>query len=125
VAESDQPKELVLVVEDETLIRMNSVDMIRDLGFEVIEAVDADHAVSVLESVSGISVLFTDIQMPGSMDGLLLAAVVKDRWPPIALLITSGKVRPPAVDMPSGAQFIAKPYSPWQLQQQLHALRGR
>jgi CheY-like chemotaxis protein len=68
-------------------------------------------------------VLFTDIQMPGSMDGLLLAAVVKDRWPPVALLITSGKVRPD--DMPTGARFIAKPYSPWQLEEQLHSLMAR
>ena len=74
-------------------IRLESVDMIRDLGFEVIEAVDADEAVSLLESVAGIEVVFTDIQMPGSMDGLLLAAVVR-RWPPVALLIASGRERP-------------------------------
>lgn len=80
MAESNKCK--VLIVEDEALIRMNTVDMIRDLGFEVIEAVDADEAVSLLESVAGIEVVFTDIQMPGSMDGLLLAAVVRDRWPP-------------------------------------------
>src|ERR1700746_1118000 len=86
-------KDLVLVVEDEALIRMDSADVIRDLGFEVIEAVDADQAVSLLESVPGIKVVFTDIQMPGSMDGLLLAAIVRDRWPPIALLVTSGKLR--------------------------------
>ncbi len=122
VIESDKPKAVVLVVEDEFLIRMHSADMIRDLGFEVIEAVDADQAVSLLESVPGIKVVFTDIQMPGSMDGLLLAEVVRNRWPPIALLITSGKVRPPADDMPDGARFIPKPYSPWQLKEQLHLL---
>jgi CheY-like chemotaxis protein len=125
VAESNKPRDLVLVVEDEVLIRMHSADMIRDLGFEVIEAVDADEAVSLLESVPGIKVVFTDIQMPGSMDGLLLAAVVRDRWPPVALLITSGKVRPPADDMPAGARFIPKPYSPWQLKEQLHSLAAR
>lgn len=68
---------------------------------------------------------FTDIQMLGSMDGLMLAAVVRDRWPPITLLITSGKVRPPTGDMPTRARFIAKPYSPWQLREQLHSLTGR
>jgi CheY-like chemotaxis protein len=104
---------------------MHSADMIRDLGFDVIEAMDADEAVSLLESVSDIRVVFTDIQMPGSMDGLVLAAVVRDRWPPVALLITSGKVRPPMDDMPTGAQFIPKPYSPWQLKEQLHSLMGR
>jgi two-component system, response regulator PdtaR len=122
VAESNKPKELILVVEDETLIRMNSVDMIRDLGFEVIEAVNADEAVSLLETVPGIKVVFTDIQMPGSMDGLLLSAVVRDRWPPVALLITSGKVRPPVGDMPMGARFISKPYSPFELRQELQTL---
>jgi CheY-like chemotaxis protein len=122
VAESNKPKDLVLVVEDEALIRMHCADMVRDLGFEVIEAVDADEAVSLLESVPGIKVVFTDIQMPGSMDGLMLAAAVHDRWPPVALLITSGKVRPPTDDMPTGARFIPKPYSPWQIKEQLHSL---
>jgi two-component system, response regulator PdtaR len=125
VAESNKPKQLVLVVEDETLIRMNSVDMIRNLGFEVIEAIDADEAVYLLGSIPGIEVVFTDIQMPGSMDGLLLAAVVKDRWPPVALLITSGKDRPSVAEMPTGAQFIPKPYSCFELGEQLHRLTGR
>ena len=122
MAESKNPRDLVLIVEDEALIRMHCAEMVRDLGFEVIEAVDADEAVSLLESVPGIKVVFTDIQMPGSMDGLKLAAAIRDRWPPVALLITSGKVRPPADDMPTGALFIPKPYSPWQLKEQLHTL---
>src|ERR1700750_2719827 len=119
VPKSNEPKDLVLVVEDEALIRMNSVDVIRDLGFEVLEAADADDAVSLLETVRGITVVFTDIQMPGSMDGLLLAAVVRDRWPPIALLVTSGKIRPPSSDIPAGARFISKPYSASELGEQL------
>lgn len=125
MTESNKPKQLVLVVEDEILVRMNSVDMIRDLGFEVIEAVDAHEAVMLLESIPGIEVVFTDIQMPGSMDGLLLAAVVRDRWPPVALLITSGRERPSAADIPTGARFIPKPYSRYELGEQLHALAGR
>jgi CheY-like chemotaxis protein len=125
VAQPEKSKDLVLVVEDETLIRMNSADTIRDLGFEAIEAVDADHAVSLLESIPEIKVVFTDIQMPGSMDGLLLAAVVRDRWPPVALLVTSGKLHPPAADMPIGARFISKPYSSFELKEQLHTLMGR
>jgi CheY-like chemotaxis protein len=125
VAEPYNAKDLVLVVEDEALIRMSSADVIRDLGFEVIEAVDADHAVCLLETVPGITVVFTDIQMPGSMDGLLLAAVVRDRWPPIALLVTSGRMCPVSSDMPTGARFISKPYSPFELEEQLHSLTGR
>ncbi len=125
MAQSDKANDLVLVVEDEALIRMSSADAIRDLGFEVLEAADAAHAVSLLESVPGITVVFTDIQMPGSMDGLLLAAVVRDRWPPIALLVTSGKLCPGSSDMPAGARFISKPYLPSELKQQLHSLTGR
>jgi two-component system, response regulator PdtaR len=125
VARSDTARDLVLVVEDEALIRMSSADAIRDLGFEVLEAADADHAVSLLETVPGIGVVFTDIQMPGSMDGLRLAAVVRDRWPPVALLVTSGKLRPASSDMPTGARFISKPYPPSELEAHLHSLTGR
>jgi CheY-like chemotaxis protein len=124
VAESNESKALVLIVEDEVLIRMNSVDMIREFGFEVIEAGDADEAVSTLEAFPDVGLVFTDIQMAGSMDGLRLAAVIRDRWPPVALLITSGRVRPPLGDMPAGARFIAKPYSPSQLQEELRSLTG-
>jgi two-component system, response regulator PdtaR len=126
VAKSREPKDkdIVLVVEDDALLRMSSADHIRELGFEVIEAVDADHAVSLLESVPGITVLFTDIQMPGSMDGLRLAAIVRDRWPPIALLITSGQLCPSAADMPDGARFLSKPYFPPQLKDHLHSFRA-
>src|SRR4029077_351380 len=94
-------------------------------GLRCYEAEDADHAVSLLESVPGITVLFTDVQMPGSMDGLLLAAVVRDRWPPIGLLITSGKLDHPTADVPTGAGFISKPYSPLELKDQLYSLTGR
>lgn len=125
MAQSNKPKELVLVVEDEALIRINSVDMIREFGFGVIEAADADEAVSLLESVPDIGVVFTDIQMAGSMDGLRLAAFIRHRWPPVALLITSGKERPFVDDMPAGARFIPKPYSAWQLQEELQSLLGR
>ena len=111
MAESNKPKELILVVEDETLIRMNSVDMIRDLGFEVIEAVNADEAVSLLETVPGIKVVFTDIQMPGSMDGLKLAKFVRGRWPPIAIVATSGRLALGEGELPEGGVFIPKPYS--------------
>lgn len=95
---------------DDELIRMHAADVVRDLGFETLEAANADDAISLLERCSDITVVFTDIQMPGSMDGLHLVAVVRDRWPPIALLVTSG--RPPPLDtaLPRGARFVSKPY---------------
>ena len=119
---SAESRPVILVVEDDTLIRLNAADMVRDLGFEVIEAVDSDQAISILERTEGISVVFTDVQMPGSMDGLRLVALVRDRWPPVALLITSGRVRPPMEHLPAGARFLAKPYFQDQLKTHLHAL---
>src|SRR3954463_16560588 len=85
---------VVLVVEDEMLLRMRAVDMVEDAGFTSIEAVDADEAVAILESRSDIALVFTDIQMPGSMDGLKLAHVVHARWPPIRIILVSGQLKP-------------------------------
>ena len=104
MAESSTSNELVLIVEDEVLIRMNSVDMIREFGFEVIEAVDADRAIAALEANPDITVVFTDIQMAGSMDGLRLAAVIRDRWPPVELIVTSGHVSVGSKDLPALAR---------------------
>jgi two-component system, response regulator PdtaR len=117
-------KPFVLVVEDEELIRMDAVEMVRDLGFEPVEAVNADHAIALLESRSDIVAVFTDIQMPGSMDGLRLAAVIKNRWPPIALLVTSGHVSPEPSALPEGARFISKPYVRYELRDHFSALIG-
>jgi two-component system, response regulator PdtaR len=115
---------MVLVVEDDELIRMHAVDMVRDLGFETREAANADDAISLLERCSDITVVFTDIQMPGSMDGLHFLAVVRDRWPPIALLVTSGRPAPPDTALPGGARFVSKPYLSHQLKTHLFALTG-
>jgi two-component system, response regulator PdtaR len=112
----------MLVVEDDFLIRLGAADMVRELGFDAVEAVSADEAVGLLEQRNDIDIVFTDIQMPGSMDGLGLVAVVKDRWPPIALLVTSGQVRPSAMQLPSGAVFLSKPYVRAELRAQLDTL---
>lgn len=122
MSQSSSPKAVVLIVEDEGLIRMHAADMVRDLGYTAIEAVDADHAIALLEATPDIAVVFSDIQMPGSLDGLRLAAVIRDRWPPVRLLITSGQVNPPDDDLPSGARFIPKPYMLRQLEAELTAL---
>ena len=80
----------MLIVEDEFLLRIDAVDMIADAGFEVVEAGNADQAIEILEARRDITVVFTDIQMPGSMDGLKLARAVRGRWPPIKIIATSG-----------------------------------
>lgn len=101
----------ILVVEDDFLIRLNAVDMIRSGGFEVVEAANADEAIVILEKRLDITVVFTDIQMPGSMDGLKLAAAIRGRWPPIRIVATSGLVEVTEDDLPSGSRFLRKPYS--------------
>jgi DNA-binding response OmpR family regulator len=101
----------VLVVEDEALIRFAIADDLRDAGFEVFEADGADEAIEILGRERDIRLLFTDIDMPGSMDGLRLSAVVRDRWPPVRIILTSGKAVPPAALLPEGCQFMTKPYT--------------
>ena len=100
---------VVLVVEDEMLLRMRAVDMVEDAGFTSVEAVDADEAVAILESRSDIALLFTDIQMPGSMDGLGLAHAVHERWPPIKIILVSGQLTPAIIDIPTDSRFYGKP----------------
>ncbi|KZD20446.1 response regulator [Tardiphaga robiniae] len=98
----------VLVVEDETLIRDLVSEELSDAGFEVLQVGNASQAIAVLEARQDIHLLFTDIDMPGSMDGLKLAAAVRDRWPPVHIIITTGKARP--MTIPANALFIPKPY---------------
>ena len=100
---------VVLVVEDEMLLRMRTVDMVEDAGYTSVEAVDADEAVAILESRSDIALLFTDIQMPGSMDGLKLAHAVHERWPPIKIILVSGQLRLANIDTPADSRFFGKP----------------
>jgi CheY-like chemotaxis protein len=113
LAEPKRP--VVLIVEDEFLLRMDAVDMIAAAGFEVLEAGNADEAIEILEARRDITVVFTDIQMPGSMDGLKLARAVRGRWPPIKIVATSGHVHVSDTDLPEGGRFLAKPYSPKQV----------
>jgi CheY-like chemotaxis protein len=100
---------VVLVVEDEMLLRMRAVDMVEDAGFTSVEAVDADEAVAILESRSDIALLFTDIQMPGSMDGLALAHAVHERWPPIKIILVSGQLKLTNIEIPADSRFFGKP----------------
>ena len=102
---------VVLIVEDEFLIRMDAVDMVRGAGFDVVEAENADEAILILEDRRDITVVFTDIQMPGSMDGLKLAAAIRGRWPPIRIVATSGLLNIGTEDLPPGSRFLPKPYS--------------
>jgi len=101
----------VLVVEDEPITRMDVVEQLEEGGFEVFEAPDADKAIKILETNSAIRVLFTDIDMPGSMDGLKLAAAVRDRWPPIRIVVASGLRKINLDALPDNSRFFSKPYN--------------
>lgn len=101
----------VLIVEDEMMLRMRAVDIVEDAGFRPVEAINADEAISILESRSDISLLFTDIQMPGTMDGLKLAHAVHDRWPTIKIILVSGQVNPSDAEKPADSRFFGKPLS--------------
>ena len=104
-------KAVVLVVDDEPFLRMAGMAMVDDAGFEPIEASHADEAIQILESGDDIRLLLTDIDMPnGSLNGLKLAAAVRRRWPPIAIIIVSGHQVPAEEELPEGSTFYAKPY---------------
>ena len=113
---------VVLIVEDDALLRMCAAEIIEEAGSAVIEAADADAAMALLESRSDIAVLLTDIDMPGSMNGLELAHAVRGRWPLIRILVVSSQVRPQPSELPRDSCFLAKPYQTAALVEQLRAL---
>jgi two-component sensor histidine kinase/ActR/RegA family two-component response regulator len=104
-----EPRANVLVVEDEMVLRLRAVDIVEDAGFTAVEAVNADQALAILESRSDIALLFSDIQMPGSMDGLTLAHAVHARWPSIKIVLVSGQVKLSDSDRPADSRFFGKP----------------
>jgi two-component sensor histidine kinase len=114
----------VLVVEDEMILRMRAVDIVQDAGFNPVEAVNADQAMSILEARSDISLLFTDIQMPGSIDGLKLAHAVHDRWPSIKIILVSGRVKLSDAERPADSRFFGKPLGVEQMITELQDMVG-
>lgn len=102
---------VILVVEDEALIRMNGVDVLEQAGYTVLEAASADEAIALLEGAPEVRLLFSDVDMPGSMDGVALAELVHQRWPKIRLLLTSGHHQFKDSDLPDHGRFLSKPYS--------------
>lgn len=101
----------VLVVEDEALLLITISDELRAMGHVVFEASNADQALAILEAEPDIRIIFTDINMPGSIDGLKLSAAVRDKWPPIKIIVTSGKATDEHLQLPAGGVFLSKPYT--------------
>ncbi|AMJ60947.1 response regulator [Bosea sp. PAMC 26642] len=112
---------LVLIVEDETIVRMNAVAIAEDAGYNVVEATNADDAMALMESRPGIAAVFSDIEMPGSMDGLKLIHAIRRRWPPAVLILASGRIMPHIEDMPRDTAFLRKPYAERDLLKALEA----
>ena len=116
---------VVLVVEDEMMLRMRAVDIVEDAGFVPIEAISADEAIQILESRDDISLLFTDIQMPGSMDGLKLAHATHTRWPHIKIILVSGQFAVTDADKPDDSRFFPKPLEIQQMIRELQDMVGK
>jgi len=105
----------ILVVENEALVRLELADRLGDSGLIVLVASNADEAIALLDAHREIEVLFTDVTMPGSMDGIRLAHHVRDRWPPVKIIVASGKIGAELCDLPDGSLFLTKPYAPEEL----------
>jgi len=110
----------ILVVEDDGLIRLDLIDTLEDMGFHVLDAANADEAIRVLEGNADIAAVLTDIDMPGSINGLGLANLVHERWPPLKVVVISGRYNPSEGVMPPGAKFVTKPVSERSIQHVLH-----
>src|ERR1700683_350770 len=120
--EEPGPSAAVLIVEDEPLIRTGAVYLIEDAGFKVYEAGSADAAIALLELHKEIRLIFTDVDMPGSMDGLKLAHYVRGRWPPVKIIVTSGHVKVTEESLPAGAIFLPKPYDAAEIAHQVRQM---
>jgi two-component system, response regulator PdtaR len=103
-------KAVVLIVEDSAIIRMSAVDLVLSAGYEALEAGDADEAIRILEGRDDIDLVFTDVQMPGTMDGIKLSHYIRDRWPPVKLIVASGAAIVEESMLPGGSRFFPKPY---------------
>jgi len=104
-------KAVVLVVEDSAIIRMGAIDLVISARYEALAVRDADEAIRILEARDDIDLVFTDVEMPGTMDGIKLAHYIRDRWPPVKLIVASGKAILEESSLPEGSRFFPKPYS--------------
>src|SRR6202034_482419 len=102
---------VILIVEDEALVRLAAVGMLEDAGFRMVEAANSDQALEILTADSDVQLLFTDVSMPGAIDGLALARLVRRRWPHIETMFAPAKRGPHPEELPAGSRFERKPYS--------------
>lgn len=116
---ADGPPVIVLLAEDETIVRLLANDVLTEADYRVVEAHDGQQALTILSSYNTVRALVTDVTMP-NVDGLALAKIVRQRWPHIGVLVTSG--RPMPSDLPEGARFVSKPYRQEKMLEELEAV---
>jgi DNA-binding NtrC family response regulator len=116
---------VVLIVEDEMVLRIRAVDMVEDAGYTPLEALDAAEAVAILESRSDVALMCTDIQMPGQMDGVDLAHAVHERWPAIKIIVVSGQLKLPDLVLPPLSRFLGKPLDAVEVIAEMRDMIGR
>lgn len=114
----------VLVVEDEAILRLHAIDIVEEAGFTAIEAKNSDEAIAILEARSDITLLFTDVHMPGSIDGVKLAHAVRNRWPPVKIVVVSGHEQVNEDELPEGSRFFSKPFEAEKMIAELRTLIG-
>lgn len=107
---SEPATAVVLVVEDDALILMSALDLVTHAGFEGVGAANADEAIAILEVRADIRLVFSDVQMPGSIDGLKLVHYIRNRWPRIHLMVASARAIEEETELPTGSRFFSKPY---------------
>src|SRR5579859_5682550 len=110
VPDTSCPSSSILIVEDEAFVRLLGADMLAQAGFRVIEAGDGEQALEFLEADSDVQLLFTDVNLTGTLDGLALARQVHERWPRIGIIVVSGQASPQPHELPPGSHFHRKPY---------------
>ena len=115
---------VVLVVEDDELLRWSAMIVLEDSGYSVLEASDAGEALTTLEQRADVRIIFTDVQMPGAIDGVRLAHLVSQRWPLLKIIVTSGRMRLQQDDLPKGGVYLMKPYSATELTTAVYEVRA-
>ncbi len=118
---ASESRPVVLLAEDEALVRMYNADVLDEAGFRVVEAGNAEEAIALFEARPDIRIVVTDVEMPGSKNGFDLARHVTDKRPLVGVLIVSGRVRPAEDELPDDSRFLAKPYSPDELLREVDA----
>lgn len=113
---------IILVVEDEPLLRLAAVDLVEAAGYQAVAAADATEAVAILEERDDIRIVFTDVDMPRGLDGMRLAAIIRDRWPPIKVIVVSGHIQDLGDRIPAETVFFAKPYREEQIVETIRQL---